>query len=448
MKKTILSLLVISLCALFTTSCNEAEKEKARLEKIAIEKSKQDSIARVDSLYQLTIPLKVNAQIEAGDGMFQALERAGVYLSTSLEIINNIKDHIEMTALRVGDKFTVTYQKKDSLVTSFEFHPHPALTQKITRDSLNGEWAYQEIKKPTIWKQRLLQGTIKKGSTLDQSLRELGIPGYMVGVINGITSCKVSLNYAQPGDTFRVVLAERFYEEKRIEGKVLYTNYISKSAGNHAAWRYDDGHPKSSYTAHYTNEGEALIHSGLRYPIDRLHISSGYGMRRHPVTGRRKLHAGVDYSAPTGTPIYAVAPGKVVQSKFTKYGGNTVAIRHADGYTSYYLHLSRRLVNPGNNVRSRQLIGKVGATGRVTGPHLHFGFKKPNGRWMNPLHKRMIATPKLKGERLKKLREQVKTTQTLLAHLDSTTSFPTAIPDSIQAVKDSVTLADSLLVNK
>lgn len=131
-------------------------------------------------------------------------------------------------------------------------------------------------------------------------------------------------------------------------------------------------------------------------------------MRRHPVTGRRRMHAGIDYAARTGTPVYAVATGQVVISSYDKYSGNKVAIRHKDKSTSYYLHLSKRLVRKGQSVRPRQIIGRVGSTGRVTGPHLHFGFKRPNGKWMNPSSKRMIATPKLKGDRLASLKEQVK----------------------------------------
>jgi murein DD-endopeptidase MepM/ murein hydrolase activator NlpD len=88
--------------------------------------------------------------------------------------------------------------------------------------------------------------------------------------------------------------------------------------------------------------------------------------------------------------------------------GNKISIRHRDGSSSWYLHLHTRAVAKGAHVNTRQVIGRVGNTGRSTGPHLHFGFKDEKGRWMNPSKKTMIATPKLEGERLSRLKSQAK----------------------------------------
>ena len=130
------------------------------------------------------------------------------------------------------------------------------------------------------------------------------------------------------------------------------------------------------------------------------------------------MHRGVDLRGKKGSLVHAVASGKVILSSFNTFAGNKVAIRHSDGSTSYYFHLNKRSVKKGSYVRAHQVIGTVGATGRVTGPHLHYGFKKPNGRWMNPLNKRMIATPKLTGERFIALQEQIVHTKQTLQDLD------------------------------
>jgi hypothetical protein len=100
-----------------------------------------------------------------------------------------------------------------------------------------------------------------------------------------------------------------------------------------------------------------------------------------------------------GDPVYAVAKGKVIYSGYDKLNGNKVVIKHNDGTKTYYIHLDKRLVKKGNTVVARQQIAKLGRTGRVTGPHLHFGIKSNKGKWVNPLLKRMIATPKLEDER-------------------------------------------------
>jgi murein DD-endopeptidase MepM/ murein hydrolase activator NlpD len=130
------------------------------------------------------------------------------------------------------------------------------------------------------------------------------------------------------------------------------------------------------------------------------------------------MHRGVDLRGRRGQAVRAVASGMVVASSYNKFAGNKVAIKHRDGSTSYYLHLNKRNVRKGQWVKSYQNIGTVGATGRVTGPHLHFGFKKPNGRWMNPMNKRMIATPKLAGARLDNLEKQILMAESLVDSLE------------------------------
>ncbi len=356
--------------------------------------------------------------IQPGQGMFQALGDLGLTQVQCLALVNALSDSVELINMVAGERIAVQLDSNDTTtVLSLSYSPNPAVVHRLTAG--DSGFVYTREDRPTVVRHRLVEGSLEQGSSLDQVLRRKGIASSMVGVVNGVLLCKISFRtHARAGDRFRVLLRERFYQDSiRIDGRVLYTAYDGSKTGFHEAFRYDDGDPKSSYTAHYTESGQALIHSGLRYPLDKLHIRSGYGMRRHPLTGRRTMHWGVDYGAATGTPVYAVASGTVVQSGRGSANGNYVAIRHADRYTSYYLHLHTRLVSRGQTVRARQIIGRVGSTGRSTGPHLHFGFKKPNGAWMNPLRKRMIATPKLKGERLARLGEQVREIRALLDSL-------------------------------
>ena len=109
-----------------------------------------------------------------------------------------------------------------------------------------------------------------------------------------------------------------------------------------------------------------------------------------------------------GCGVKTPAGAQIKNKAICDASGNKIAIKHSDGFISYYMHLSQRSVNVGTHVAARQFIGKVGSTGRSTGPHLHFGFKNPQGQWIDPLTKTMIATPKLSGERLAKLQSQVK----------------------------------------
>lgn len=108
------------------------------------------------------------------------------------------------------------------------------------------------------------------------------------------------------------------------------------------------------------------------HPVDASYLSSDYGWRRHPITGRHTLHEGIDFSAPIGTPIVAAAGGIVTEARYRSGYGKMVEIAHGDGLVTRYAHASSLLVGPGEVVEKGQLIARVGATGRVTGPHLHF----------------------------------------------------------------------------
>ena len=356
--------------------------------------------------------------IKRGQGFHQSLRDMKIDRKVSLQIINSLRDHVEFSKLKVGDRLTGKYNSKNELI-EFSFSNSPAEEHFLKHDYITKQWIHERKEEKTVWIKRILEGSLK-GSTLQEDLVSTGLERSVVARIVNVLLCKVNFRvHARVGDNYKVLLNERIHNGEVIETRILYTSYNGVRAGSSDAYFYDDGEEKSTYTAHYTEEGEALIRSGLRYPVSRLHIRSGYGKRRHPVTGRLTMHRGVDLRARRGAPVHAVARGKVIISTYNKFAGNKIAIRHADKSVSYYLHLKNRSVKKGDRVLSHQIIGRVGATGRVTGPHLHFGFKKSNGRWMNPMSKRMIATPKLKGEKYVKLTEQIRDTKEMLQNIEN-----------------------------
>lgn len=357
-------------------------------------------------------------RVKRGEGLFQSLKAIAIDHENSLKIINALRDKVEFSKLKVGDQLSATYDHEMHLV-AFSFANSPAEKHVLKFDKISQQWHYSFLQEETLWATKVLTGKLRKDSTLQFDLIAKGLKRSVVAEVINVLLCKVNFRLdARRGDDYKILLNERIYQGKVIASQILYTSYSGRRAGTSEAYYYHDGSNKSTYTAHYTEDGEALIRSGLRYPVNRLHIRSGYGRRRHPVTGKISMHRGVDLRARSGAPVYAVARGVVIQSNYNKYSGNKIAIRHADRSVSYYLHLKNRAVKTGQRIKSHQIIGRVGATGRVTGPHLHFGFKRPNGRWMNPMSKRMIATPKLKGERLNKLEAQVKITKGILYDLE------------------------------
>lgn len=403
-------LVIISLTIFCCIACSDANKIdalKSQSDSLSRERFKiqSDSVEFEKSrLPQVSV---LADTVKAGEGLYQVLERLKVGFADRRSIVLSIQDSVEFSNLRVGQAFHVALDSSGS-VQVFRYAPNPATVHLLFKNAQTGEFEYKLIEKPLTVKQSIFEGTISAGGTLHGTLISVGIPARMSGIVAGVLQCKIPFSSVQPGDYFRIMLEESFFQDSVwISGKVLYAEFNGKTVGHHQAFLYSDPDPKSTYNAHYTETGEALIFDGLRYPLDRLHVTSPFGSRIHPITGKRKMHSGIDYGSPKGSPVYAVAKGKVVVSGFDPYSGNKIAIRHADNSTSYYMHLNSRGVSVGQSVNGGQIIGRVGSTGRSTGPHLHLGFKDAKGNWINPKSKTMIATPKLQGERLARLQSQV-----------------------------------------
>ena len=423
---------LLAFIALLFFACNEQEvAEKQLSPQVQLE----DIQHRIDSLENFIAkqPVLKPARVEPNFGLFQTLQSVGLDLKQSLNIINTLADTVELGTLRAGQVFWVGFDQKDtSKAVLFRYAENPAILHFLMMDSTD-EWSYKIVEKPVNVRYAMYDGVLQEGGNLYNTLRDIGIPQNMVGIVAGVLECRVSFRTdARVGDKFKVLLKEtRFQDSLWIGGQVLFASYEGSRVKLSEAFLYMEADPKSSFNAHYTEDGEALIHSGLRYPLDRLHITSSFGYRIHPITGQRAFHNGVDYRGAVGTPVYAVAEGVVAQSSYDNLSGNFIAIKHSDNSQSYYLHLSQRGVKNGQRVKARQVIGKVGNTGRSSGPHLHFGIKQPNGAWMDPRLKRMIATPKLEGAKLAALKEQVKFIRNILDKTEA--AEPKSIGDTIQA---------------
>lgn len=200
------------------------------------------------------------------------------------------------------------------------------------------------------------------------------------------------------GDEFRVLFEELLVEggEPRPE-RVLAVSY--GQAGGRRLEGYSFGEGESA--GYYDAEGRPLQKMFLRSPLPYSRVTSGFSNRRfHPVLGVFRPHHGVDYGAPTGTPVRVTASGTVVSAAWEGGGGRTVKVRHANGYLTAYLHLSRFAdgVRAGARVRQGDLIGFVGATGLATAPHLDYRVQV-QGRWIDPLSLKAVPAEPIPSTR-------------------------------------------------
>jgi murein DD-endopeptidase MepM/ murein hydrolase activator NlpD len=185
------------------------------------------------------------------------------------------------------------------------------------------------------------------------------------------------------GDTFKALVEKRFREgEESGYGAVLAAEFTNRGE-RFQAFRYQDGDKRASY---YDQNGGSVRKAFLKAPLAFSRISSGFSLHRfHPITKTWKAHPAIDYVAPPGTPIKAVGDASITRIGYTRGNGNFIELRHSNGYTSLYLHMSKfaRGMKNGKRVAQGQTIGYVGATGLATGPHLCFRMRK-NGAPVNP----------------------------------------------------------------
>ena len=186
----------------------------------------------------------------------------------------------------------------------------------------------------------------------------------------------------QKGDWFRALVEKKYLDGQFSKYGVVLAATFNNNGKLFSGFRFED---ESGKPAYYAADGKSLKKSFLKSPLKYARISSGYSRARyHPVLRRVRPHLGVDYAARAGTPVQAVGAGTVTLAGYRGGNGRMVKLRHAGGYETMYLHLSRIAVRPGARVTQGQLIGYVGSTGLSTGPHLDFRVLK-NGRAVNPL---------------------------------------------------------------
>ncbi|MBE0362820.1 putative zinc metalloprotease [Pseudoalteromonas ulvae UL12] len=312
--------------------------------------------------------------VKKGDNLALIFKRAGFSAQTLHKLINTDKQTKQLTNIHPGE---VLYFAKDS--NEQLSHLKYELSQTDTLlVSLDENDAYQSSisSKKIETRNQITAGTIRTnfwnagieaGLTEKQIMNFADIFGWDIDFANDI----------RKDDSFTLI-----YETKHIEGEYIGTGNVIAAEfinqGEHfSAVLHEDGN-------YYTPEGRSMRKAFLRAPVNFKYISSSFNPRRkHPVTGKIKAHRGIDYAARTGTPVMASGNGKVIKSGYSKYNGNYVFIQHGTQYVTKYLHLHKRKVKTGAKVKQGQLIGTVGATGRVTGAHLHYEFLV-NGVHRNP----------------------------------------------------------------
>lgn len=327
----------------------------------------------------------VNGEVGDGDSITTILERHGLSATAAHEVITAMTGHMEFKHVRPGQQYRIGFNGAGQL-ESFEFRVSKILGVVVERGD-DGTLSGKPVKELTEIKRVKISGKID--SSLYQAIKDAGEDTALVSFFVNIFA--YDLNFyvdTHPNDTFRMVIEKEYLDGEFLRyGQVLVAEYKGL-AGTYRAIRYEIPGENPEY---FNEKGESIAKTFLKTPLKFTRISSKFNLRRmHPVLHRRRGHFGVDYAAPRGTPIWAAASGKIVYRGRRGGAGNCIIIRHANRYTTVYMHLSkfRRGQRVGQKVKQKEVIGYVGATGLATGPHLHFGLKH-KGRYIDPLEVKM-----------------------------------------------------------
>lgn len=379
--------------------------------------------------------------MKPGETLMEVLTRTAGSTKDANAAIQTLRRHFNPRRLRPDQPVTVTVQRPRRPHPVIDFLLSPLESEDDRRTQLvglsirtdvdrhvniirgpDGKFAGDEVVTPLTKQVVRARGTI--ASSLYGDARAAGVPDSVI--IAMITLYTYSLDFQReiyPGDTFEVVY-ERFTDQKGRElkaGKILFAS-MTNGGKIRPLYRFE----KQKGVIEYFDElGRSAKKFLMRTPVDAVRISSRFGRRYHPIKKRWKRHNGVDFAAPTGTRIYAAGDGRIAYAGWARGYGRYIKIKHANGYETRYGHMSRIHVKRGQRVRQGQLIGRVGATGWATGPHLHYEVRiKGNPR--NPLKIKGTTTLRLKGKDLERFKKTMGELKTVIAQAPLLSTVTTA----------------------
>ncbi len=371
-----LAILALTVVYLFTEPRHNYPREILLIEN-------PDSIPEMEPILEYGIPVDSffvkNGVIKRNQNLGDLLSQCGISAKKVDELVRAARDVFDLRKIRYGKPYRAYLSKDTTMQLEYFIYEHTPVDylKFIFNDSV------QVIKaaKETRAQRREVGVTIE--SSLWEAMKELEINPIMAVELSEIYAWTIDFFGLQKSDQFKVIFDEIMVDSQKIgTGKI------------HGAWfRHMDEEiyaipfVQDSVESYFDQEGNSLRRALLKAPLRYSRISSRYSHSRfHPILKIRRPHHGVDYAAPTGTPVLSVGDGKVIRKSYDNANGNMIKIRHNPVYTTAYLHLSRfdKGIHAGSQVKQGDVIGYVGSTGLSTGPHLDFRIYK-NGYAVDPL---------------------------------------------------------------
>ena len=380
------------------------KKEIVEDKKEIIQEKKEEEVATPNTKKNIDKEQFVEKKIEIlqGDTFVSILKNLNFKQKKIYEIISKIEESYDLKKIKTGEIISV-FENNFAEIKKIEFFKNNETIISVNLDkeiNLNiielTKNSFIESKEYTI-SESLFSDGIKNDVSSDILVKIIRLFSFDLDFQRDIrvdTVVSISYEFDEIVETGRLEYNDIKYASIIIDGKQLeYFKFIT-----------DDG-----YVDYFNREGKNVKKSILKTPLDGARISSNFGMRKHPISGFNKMHKGVDFAAPTGTPIYAGGNGIVEYVGRNGGYGKYIRIRHNNGYKTAYAHLSnyKKGISKGVRVNQGEVIGYVGSTGNSTGPHLHYEIIYQN-KHINPLKLKLPSGKILEGKELEKFKEEYK----------------------------------------
>ncbi len=358
-------------------------------------------------------PVDETFQLAKGDTLVQKLTERGVSKAAAQSLVKAIEPVLPLKMIKEGTTFEVTldrqydfYGREVIFPVELSFKPGPKETIVVEADE-DGRFdaRIDGLKNGTTSQYAVApnyRSRSKIGSGLYATAKDNNVPDYIVSEFTRVFSYDVDFQHQiGASDSYEMFFGKPLSgtSSKR---KVLHFAQLNFDGKSKAYYRFtsSDGH-----TDYYDESGRSASRALLKTPVSGARLTSTFGMRRHPLLRYNKMHTGVDFGAPTGTPIRAAGSGVVDLAGRHGAYGIAVVLKHGDKYKTLYAHMSRLAagVRSGTRVNQGQIIGYVGTTGRSTGPHLHYEVRV-NNKPVNPTAIRAAGGRQLAGKDLQGFR--------------------------------------------
>ena len=388
MRRLYIILSVVLSVAVFASCGRKGESAEALAQTILNESENVEESSRLHPCLDSLICRE--GKVRNGQFFSTLLTSLGLSAGEAYNLTQSCGDVFDVRTLRIGNSYKA-YYSSDTLqylvydrdrTSQIIFQCQPPYEISVCEKTVTVEKRYADV-------------TISNSLWVDMT--NAGVSPNLILSLSDIYAWTVDFFGLQKGDRFRVLYDERMCEDEVIAVDTVRYAIFTHNGTDYPAVMYSQ---KDGGNIYWNEKGESMRKAFLKAPLKYSRVSSGFShARRHPVTRKVQPHYGVDYAAPTGTPVMSIGDGVVTSVKYEGAGGNTVRITHNSVYKTAYLHLSKyaKGLKVGQRVRQGEVIGYVGSTGRSTGPHLDFRVWK-NGSPVNPLKMDSPPAEPLKGE--------------------------------------------------